>query len=53
MHEILTEIAEGRGPQTTSIFEGIGVGDRGSLLCQLGATAPNPVLSPPVFPERI
>ena len=46
MHEILTEITEGRGTWIRSIFlKELGWVTAEASLCQLGGTAPNPVLS--------
>jgi NADH:ubiquinone oxidoreductase subunit F (NADH-binding)/NAD-dependent dihydropyrimidine dehydrogenase PreA subunit/(2Fe-2S) ferredoxin len=46
MHEILTEIAEGRGVTGhTELLKELGWVTAEASLCQLGGTAPNPVLS--------
>lgn len=46
MHEILTEISEGRGkPEHISLLEELGWVTAEASLCALGGTAPNPVLS--------
>jgi NADH:ubiquinone oxidoreductase subunit F (NADH-binding)/(2Fe-2S) ferredoxin/NAD-dependent dihydropyrimidine dehydrogenase PreA subunit len=46
MHEILTEIAEGRGTtEHLDLLEELGWVTAEASLCQLGGTAPNPVLS--------
>ena len=46
MHEILTEISEGRGtPDQLDLLEELGWVTAEASLCQLGGTAPNPVLS--------
>jgi NADH:ubiquinone oxidoreductase subunit F (NADH-binding)/NAD-dependent dihydropyrimidine dehydrogenase PreA subunit/(2Fe-2S) ferredoxin len=46
MHEILTEIAEGRGATGhTELLKELGWVTAEASLCQLGGTAPNPVLS--------
>jgi len=46
MHEILTDITEGRGKAgDLEILEELGWVTAEASLCQLGATAPNPVLS--------
>jgi NADH:ubiquinone oxidoreductase subunit F (NADH-binding)/(2Fe-2S) ferredoxin/NAD-dependent dihydropyrimidine dehydrogenase PreA subunit len=46
MHEILTEIAEGRGTTDhIDLLKELGWVTAEASLCQLGATAPNPVLS--------
>jgi len=46
MHEILTEISEGRGkPEHIPLLEELGWVTAEASLCQLGGTAPNPVLS--------
>ncbi len=46
MHEILTEISEGRGTlEHLSLLEELGWVTAEASLCQLGGTAPNPVLS--------
>ncbi len=46
MHEILTEITEGRGkPEHLQLLEELGWVTMEASLCALGGTAPNPVLS--------
>jgi NADH:ubiquinone oxidoreductase subunit F (NADH-binding)/NAD-dependent dihydropyrimidine dehydrogenase PreA subunit/(2Fe-2S) ferredoxin len=46
MHEILNEISEGRGkPEHLDLLEELGWVTAEASLCQLGGTAPNPVLS--------
>ncbi|MCX8117087.1 MAG: NADH-quinone oxidoreductase subunit NuoF [Desulfobacterota bacterium] len=46
MHEILTEITEGRGrPEHLGLLEELGWVTAEASLCALGGTAPNPVLS--------
>ena len=46
MHEILTEITEGRGTmEQIELLEELGWVTAEASLCQLGGTAPNPVLS--------
>jgi NADH:ubiquinone oxidoreductase subunit F (NADH-binding)/NAD-dependent dihydropyrimidine dehydrogenase PreA subunit len=46
MHEILTEITEGRGTiDQIDLLKELGWATAEASLCQLGATAPNPVLS--------
>jgi len=46
MHEILTEISEGRGkPEHIELLEELGWVTAEASLCALGGTAPNPVLS--------
>ncbi len=46
MHEILTEITEGRGTvDQIELLEELGWATAEASLCQLGVTAPNPVLS--------
>lgn len=46
MHEILTDITEGRGKiEHLDLLEELGRVTAESSLCQLGGTAPNPVLS--------
>jgi NADH:ubiquinone oxidoreductase subunit F (NADH-binding)/NAD-dependent dihydropyrimidine dehydrogenase PreA subunit/(2Fe-2S) ferredoxin len=46
MHEILTEISEGRGTlEHLHLLEELGWVTAEASLCQLGGTAPNPVLS--------
>jgi ferredoxin len=46
MHEILTDIAEGRGTiDHITLLEELGWVTAEASLCQLGGTAPNPVLS--------
>ncbi len=46
MHEILTEISEGRGrPEHLELLEELGWVTAEASLCALGGTAPNPVLS--------
>jgi NADH:ubiquinone oxidoreductase subunit F (NADH-binding)/NAD-dependent dihydropyrimidine dehydrogenase PreA subunit/(2Fe-2S) ferredoxin len=46
MHEILTDIAEGRGTiDHIALLEELGWVTAEASLCQLGGTAPNPVLS--------
>ncbi len=46
MHEILTEITEGRGElEHLDLLEELGWVTAEASLCQLGGTAPNPVLS--------
>ena len=46
MHEILTEITEGRGkPEQIDLLEELGWVTAEASLCALGGTAPNPVLS--------
>ena len=46
MHEILTEITEGRGTiDHIDLLEELGWVTAEASLCQLGGTAPNPVLS--------
>jgi len=46
MHEILTEITEGRGkPEHIELLEELGWVTAETSLCALGGTAPNPVLS--------
>jgi len=46
MHEILTEITEGRGTmEHLDLLEELGWVTAEASLCQLGGTAPNPVLS--------
>ncbi len=46
MHEILTEITEGRGKlEDIDLLEELGWVTAETSLCQLGGTAPNPVLS--------
>jgi NADH:ubiquinone oxidoreductase subunit F (NADH-binding)/NAD-dependent dihydropyrimidine dehydrogenase PreA subunit/(2Fe-2S) ferredoxin len=46
MHEILTEITEGRGTiDQIELLKELGWATAEASLCQLGATAPNPVLS--------
>jgi NADH:ubiquinone oxidoreductase subunit F (NADH-binding)/(2Fe-2S) ferredoxin/NAD-dependent dihydropyrimidine dehydrogenase PreA subunit len=46
MHEILTEITEGRGTiEHIDLLEELGWVTAEASLCQLGGTAPNPVLS--------
>ena len=46
MHEILTEITEGRGkPEHIELLEELGWVTAEASLCALGGTAPNPVLS--------
>jgi len=46
MHEILTEITEGRGKlEHLDLLEELGWVTAEASLCQLGGTAPNPVLS--------
>jgi NADH:ubiquinone oxidoreductase subunit F (NADH-binding)/NAD-dependent dihydropyrimidine dehydrogenase PreA subunit/(2Fe-2S) ferredoxin len=46
MHEILTEITEGRGkPEHLDLLAELGWVTAEASLCQLGVTAPNPVLS--------
>jgi NADH:ubiquinone oxidoreductase subunit F (NADH-binding)/(2Fe-2S) ferredoxin/NAD-dependent dihydropyrimidine dehydrogenase PreA subunit len=46
MHEILTDIAEGRGTiDHLALLEELGWVTAEASLCQLGGTAPNPVLS--------
>ncbi len=46
MHEILTEISEGRGkPDHIALLEELGWVTAEASLCALGGTAPNPVLS--------
>jgi len=46
MHEILTDIAEGRGTmEQLELLEELGWITAEASLCQLGGTAPNPVLS--------
>jgi len=46
MHEILTEITEGRGTiDQIDLLEELGWATGEASLCQLGGTAPNPVLS--------
>jgi NADH:ubiquinone oxidoreductase subunit F (NADH-binding)/NAD-dependent dihydropyrimidine dehydrogenase PreA subunit/(2Fe-2S) ferredoxin len=46
MHEILTEITEGRGTiDQIDLLEELGWATAEASLCQLGGTAPNPVLS--------
>ncbi len=46
MHEVLTEITEGRGkPEHIDLLEELGWVTAEASLCQLGGTAPNPVLS--------
>lgn len=46
MHEILTEITEGRGkPEHIDLLEELGWVTAEASLCALGGTAPNPVLS--------
>jgi len=46
MHEILTDITEGRGKaEDLETLEELGWVTAEASLCQLGATAPNPVLS--------
>ena len=46
MHEILTDIAEGRGTiEHIDLLEELGWATAEASLCQLGGTAPNPVLS--------
>ncbi len=46
MHEILTEISEGRGTlEHLNLLEELGWVTAEASLCQLGGTAPNPVLS--------
>ena len=46
MHEILTEISEGRGkPEDLDLLEELGWVTMEASLCALGGTAPNPVLS--------
>ncbi len=46
MHEILTEITEGRGkPDHLDLLEELGWVTAEASLCALGGTAPNPVLS--------
>ncbi len=46
MHEILTEISEGRGkPEHIQLLEELGWVTAEASLCALGGTAPNPVLS--------
>ncbi len=46
MHEILTEISEGRGePEHLDLLEELGWVTAEASLCALGGTAPNPVLS--------
>ncbi|OGP68931.1 MAG: NADH dehydrogenase [Deltaproteobacteria bacterium RBG_13_47_9] len=46
MHEILTEITEGRGKlEHIDLLEELGWVTAEASLCQLGGTAPNPVLS--------
>ena len=46
MHEILTEIAEGRGTmEHIELLKELGWVTAEASLCQLGGTAPNPVLS--------
>ena len=46
MYEILTEIAEGRGAtEHTELLKELGWVTAEASLCQLGGTAPNPVLS--------
>jgi len=46
LHEILTDISEGRGkPEHIELLEELGWVTSEASLCQLGATAPNPVLS--------
>jgi len=46
MYEILTEISEGRGTlEHLNLLEELGWVTAEASLCQLGGTAPNPVLS--------
>jgi NADH-quinone oxidoreductase subunit F len=46
MHEILTEISEGRGkPEHIALLEDLGWVTAEASLCALGGTAPNPALS--------
>ncbi len=46
MHEILTDISEGRGTiDQIDLLEELGWATAEASLCQLGGTAPNPVLS--------
>jgi NADH:ubiquinone oxidoreductase subunit F (NADH-binding)/(2Fe-2S) ferredoxin/NAD-dependent dihydropyrimidine dehydrogenase PreA subunit len=46
MHEILTEISEGRGkPEHIALLEELGWVTAEASLCALGGTAPNPALS--------
>jgi NADH:ubiquinone oxidoreductase subunit F (NADH-binding)/(2Fe-2S) ferredoxin/NAD-dependent dihydropyrimidine dehydrogenase PreA subunit len=46
MHEILTEISEGRGkPEHIALLEDVGWVTAEASLCALGGTAPNPALS--------
>lgn len=46
LHHMLTEITEGRGrEEDLEFFEELGFWMTNSSLCQLGSTAPNPVLS--------
>ncbi|OGP87209.1 MAG: NADH dehydrogenase [Deltaproteobacteria bacterium RBG_16_48_10] len=46
MHEILTDISEGRGTiDQINLLEELGWATAEASLCQLGGTAPNPVLS--------
>jgi len=46
MHEVLTEITEGRGTiDHIALLEELGWVTAEASLCQLGGTAPNPVLS--------
>lgn len=46
MHEILTDISEGRGTiEQIDLLEEVGWATAEASLCQLGGTAPNPVLS--------
>ena len=46
MHQVLTDISEGRGkPGDVELLEELGWVTAEASLCQLGATAPNPVLS--------
>jgi NADH-quinone oxidoreductase subunit F len=46
MHEILTDITDGRGtPEHIALLEELAWATAEASLCQLGGTAPNPVLS--------
>ena len=46
MHEILTDISDGRGTiDQIGLLEELGWATSEASLCQLGGTAPNPVLS--------
>lgn len=46
MHEILTDITEGRGQEgDIELLEGLGKTISDSALCGLGESAPNPILS--------